>query len=198
MSSNNNFEYQPGGISGPRRTTQEPLETAAANAEATRLAEELGVSSSVRLTSVRREEISPSSTSSSKKKKGFKLFARSSSAGEDAKDYQAVPADGSTAGLGLLNKPGVNPTASVTTGAATLAPAGAIPFGASHTMPDGMEPPLITITEKNKQEHDDDITVRKEEPRMFDANGNRAPYREGPYDYHHDEDGRLIKKRWCK
>jgi hypothetical protein len=146
------------------------------------LAEELGVSSSVRNTSVRRDENS-NSPSSTKKKGGFKLFARSSSTGEDAKglDYQAVPADGSTAGLGLLNRPAVKPTTASVTG------------GWSQTMPDGMEPPLITITDKN-----DDITVRKEEPQMFDANGNRAPYREGPYDYHHDEDGRLIKKRWCK
>jgi hypothetical protein len=37
-----------------------------------------------------------------------------------------------------------------------------------------------------------------EDVQEYDANGHRAPYRIGPYDYHHDEDGRLIKKRWCK
>ena len=47
---------------------------------------------------------------------------------------------------------------------------------------------------------DDNMSIKSADgqPRTFDAYGHRAPYREGPYDYHHDETGRLIKKRWCK
>jgi hypothetical protein len=193
MSSDNNGRL-PSGISGPRRSTQEPLETAAANAEATRMAEELGVSSSVRLSSVRRGDISPSSTASSKKTKGSRLFARSSSAGEDDKDYQAVPADGSAMGIGLMNQRNAGAS---TTGAATTSGA-KDPFATSYMPPPGVDPPQITLIDTNRNEHNDDNTVRTEEPHMFDANGNRAPYREGPYDYHYHEDGRLIKKRWCK
>ncbi len=45
-------DWCPPGISGPRRTTtEEPIETAAANAEATRLAQQLGLSSSLGSTS---------------------------------------------------------------------------------------------------------------------------------------------------
>ena len=44
----------------------------------------------------------------------------------------------------------------------------------------------------------DTFSVRTRELTMFDAYGNRAPYREGPYDYHHNDYGRLIKKRWCE
>jgi hypothetical protein len=32
---------------------------------------------------------------------------------------------------------------------------------------------------------------------MFDCHGQRTPYREGPYFVHHEKDGRRIKKRWC-
>jgi hypothetical protein len=36
------------------------------------------------------------------------------------------------------------------------------------------------------------------DPQFLDEHRHRPPYREGPYDFHHLEDGRLIKKRWCK
>ena len=56
------------------------------------------------------------------------------------------------------------------------------------------------IRPQDTKSFDDTISLRSADgqPRMFDAYGHRAPYREGPYDYHHDETGRLIKKRWCK
>jgi hypothetical protein len=166
------------------------------------MAEELGVSSSIRLSSVRREEISPSSTTSSnKKKKGFNLFTRNSSASEDAEDYQAVPADGRATGVGLLKQgnAAVSQAGVATTYTSITSSANdPSPFGAAYAQPTGVgvgvEPPQSNV-------HDDDNTVntvRTADPHIFDANGNRAPYREGPYDCHHDEDGRLIKKRWCK
>jgi hypothetical protein len=193
MSSRNNGR-SPSGISGPRRSTQEPLETAAANAEATRMAEELGVSSSTRLSSVRKGDISPSSSASFKKTRGSRLFAGSSSAGKDDKDYQAVPADGSAMGIGLMNQRNAGAS---TAGAATTSGA-KDPSATSYMPPPGVDLPQITLTGTNRNEHNDNHMVRTEEPHMFDANGNRAPYREGPYDYHYHEDGRLIKKRWCK
>lgn len=51
---------------------------------------------------------------------------------------------------------------------------------------------------KVRTQDEDDSTVRTTEPELFDSSGMRAPYREGPYDYFHNEDGRLIKKRWCE
>lgn len=192
MSTNDHGDFPPG-ISGPRRPTQEPVETAGANAEAQRMADELGVSSSVRLSSVRQDEHSPTSGGTKPKKKGFKVFSRSSSTGEDAKSYQAVPESGDTSGVGLLGRGGES-------SAKATGPSPDVddPFGTRYGLPAGIDPPQLSVTSKRGDEHGDDRTVRTEEPHMFDANGNLAPYREGPYDFHHDEDGRLIKKRWCK
>ena len=52
------------------------------------------------------------------------------------------------------------------------------------------------VKPSNTNENDDDHTVRTAEPGLFDSTGMRAPYRQGPYDYYHEEDGRLVKKRW--
>ena len=202
MSSTSNGDEFPSGVSGPRRSTQEPVDTAAANAAASKLADELGVSSSVRLSSVRRGEDnhdSPASSVSSTKKKGFRLLPRrSNSTGvDDPKDYQAVLPDGNALGVGLRPKP-----------TAPTTPRSGVSFAHPSTTL-GSEPfhPLYVPHDTNPsqwnirtalQEFDDNDTVKTEEPIIFDSNGNRAPYREGPYDYHHDEDGRLIKKRWCK
>lgn len=220
-SGNHGHVLCPPGESGPRRSTQEPLETAAANAEAARMADELGVSSSVRLNSVRREGEAASSsavigvvsqgslTVASKKRRAFKLFGRTSTSSSDSmedetKAYQAVPADGSTTGVGLLNRTNDAQTAG------------------RHVPRDSRDSSSASFTSilannaQNQQQstytqtgtfafvsashffEDDDETIRTDGPHLFDENGHRAPYREGPYDFHHEEDGRLIKKRWCK
>lgn len=195
-------EMFPAGVSGPRRTTQEPMETAAANAEAARMADELGISSSVRLSAVRRDVLSPSSSTTSKKKKrGFKLFGRSPAqklTKDDETGYQAVLADGTASNIGLHNRPS---KASNTPRVSTSSPYTNRPSNQSSPFYAKTPDSTISLSEHmGYRRHDDtdDLTVRTEEPHVFDANGNRAPYREGPYDFHHLEDGRLIRKRWCK
>lgn len=178
----------PKGLSGPRRTTEEPIDIAAANAEAARLAEELGVSStSRRNSSFRRANASlvasTASTPIARQKKGFgmRLFSQTSqSPSDDSKNYAAVGADGNT--YAALNQPGRPTRAGL------------------HSV---YSPP--TKIDCGLGGDDDDISVktgtfsvRTSELAAFDSHGNRAPYREGPYDIHHDYYGRQIKRRWCK
>jgi hypothetical protein len=33
---------------------------------------------------------------------------------------------------------------------------------------------------------------------FFDAHGQQAPYKQGPYLFARDKDGRVVKKRWCE
>jgi hypothetical protein len=189
--SSGNHELCPPGIGGPRRSTQEPLETAAANAEAARMADELGVSSSVRLNSVRREEEAASAGGgASQKRRGFKLFGRTSTEGsmeDETKAYQAMPADGSTTGVGLINRQ-----------TATSTSFSSVAMKNNHTQQQPTYAQTGSFVNANHLFEDDDATIRTDGPHLFDENGHRAPYREGPYDFHHEEDGRLIKKRWCK
>jgi hypothetical protein len=128
----------------------------------------------------------------------FGLLSRrnnNSSAVEDPKDYQAMPADGSAAGVGLLHQRG----AASTTRSSASTPTGIAAMEIdSYKQPYSYSTPGTTTTAAQSQDFDDIMSVKTEEPGVFDANGNRAPYREGPYDCHHHEDGRLIKKRWCK
>eukprot|EP00980_Cylindrotheca_fusiformis_P019618 scaffold6817_cov114-Cylindrotheca_fusiformis.AAC.3 len=178
-------EY-PKGTSGPRRTTEEPIETAAANAEARRLAEQLGVSStSRRNTSVRRNIASPvasnASTPIARQQKGysFRLFSQNSNSNsDDMKNYTAVAADGNT--NAALNQP-PRPT----NDSSAYSPPTKIKYGLGE---DDDDMSVKTGT----------LSVRTSELATFDSHGNRAPYREGPYDIHHDYYGRQIKRRWCK
>jgi hypothetical protein len=178
----------PKGESGPKRTTEEPIETAAANAEAVRLAEALGVASTSRRHSTfRRSNASPvasnASTPIARQKKGFgmRLFSQNSnSSSDDSKNYRAVASDGNT--NAALNQPTRTTRSSV------------------HSV---YSPP--TKIDYGLGDDDDDISVktgtfsvRTSELAVFDSHGNRAPYREGPYDIHHDYYGRQIKRRWCK
>jgi hypothetical protein len=203
----------PPGESGPRRKTIQdqqqhrdgveffPMEIAAANAEATRLAQELGVSSSANGHSARLITNS-SKTLRSKQRRGLNLFTRSNNnqnnnssqlgslsqrhrhqqqeEEEPSSAYQAVLSDGTVIGFSQPNIP-----------------------GHSSTINDNIDGNNSSqLSYKNSiyyDEEDDDIhTVCTSEPGLFDSSGMRAPYREGPYDFHHDEDGRLVKKRWCK
>lgn len=200
---NENSDVYPSGIAGPRRTTQEPMEIVAANAEAARIADELGISSSGRLNSARRGEVE---NDSSKHRRGFKLFGRSSAssvAEEESKAYQAVPSDGSARGVGLIRQPhtsATRPTSHATgypgSGVRVLSP---LSSPTVHVSTGRYQEPITSFNYQHAISQDDDVdTVRTGEPLAFDAHGHRAPYREGPYDFHHDADGRLIRKRWCK
>jgi hypothetical protein len=202
----NDDDYCPPGVSGARRATiepcnniqsqyssnrrymtQEPMETAAANAAAAHMAERMGLSSSNSAPSVRRDK---SRRFSIHRKRGFgNPFSRNNEGSQPSNQttppsdsttqqqpqtvYQAVPPDGIIAGVGLL-APGTN----------------------NHPLCDSDVIGMDAAPKHGHGHDDDDQTVRTSEPGLFDSSGMRAPYRQGPYDFHHDEDGRLIKKRW--
>jgi hypothetical protein len=223
-----------GGISGPRRSTMMmvvPPEIHAANVEATRVAQEMGVATSTggshnaRLLSStggssggsgRIVPAPPASAPSLGKRIGGLFSRKSLSSSNDPPpyqdhssssssrrrrrqqtpteqeplDYQVLPADGRAMGVGLLRMSG--PAAAGTSSQPPLAG----PFEEAEFV--GMSALSDGLMRVGPMHHDDDDgTARVSEPELFDSTGMRAPYREGPYDYHHDEDGRLIKKRWC-
>jgi hypothetical protein len=41
-------------------------------------------------------------------------------------------------------------------------------------------------------------TQHQEPVPFFDAHGQQAPYKQGPYLFARDKDGRVVKKRWCE
>jgi hypothetical protein len=155
--------------SGPRRSTQEPpSDIAAANAAAARLADELGVSSSVRLSSARR--------------------------GNTSNNMELLPIRRSTSPGSATSGGSSSSLRTPSTQAATKG---------------GMDTNSLKKMEQFQQQQqphrrycpptlDDDTDNSVSEPYEFDQHGNRAPYRQGPYDYSHHQDGRLIKKRWCE
>ncbi|CAJ1955369.1 unnamed protein product [Cylindrotheca closterium] len=181
------------GISGPRRTTQEPLETAAANAEASRLADLYGVSStSKRGPPFLRDNASPIaskvSTPMVTQRRGFgiRLFGKKSNVVVEqgvTEDYQALSPDTNPSGVTTANSERKSQ-----------------PSLASVYSP----PPRVKCgTEDEVHNKADEHSVRTRtfsvetgELAAFDANGNLAPYRDGPYDIHHDYYGRQIKRRW--
>lgn len=181
------------GISGPRRTAKEPLETAAANAEASKLADVLGVSSSSqRNSSFLRDNSSPIasdvSTPIAKQRRRFigRLFPKeSNNVDEDtAKDYHAFSSDcNADVTTSESERP---PQANL---ASVYSPPPRADYGAE-----------VVVYDKNDERsiRTSTFSVDNEELDAFDANGNLAPYRDGPYDIHHDYYGRQIKRRWCK
>jgi hypothetical protein len=201
-------------------------DVAAANAAAAKMADELGVSSSYRQSSERQLSdsflTSPPSSGLSRgrnfnenggqSQRRFtapKLLSRrsSSSTMEDSKEepssmYQVMPTEGSvpprtapekiksqppptTGGTGRRNRTIRSPSAII------------VPY----TPPDLISPGGTrqrVVGQSSSKDVDDLVSVQSGvEPCLFDANGNRAPYREGPYECHHTFDGRLVKKRWC-
>lgn len=136
--------YQ-GGESGPRRSAEEPIDTAAANAEAARLARELGVASSVKTTS---------------SKWPFLRGSRPASAATST-SYQRMNDDAYSNNSNTSSKRDIPSTE---------------PPYTAHPLPD--------VGSGNEPIH------------LYDAHGQRAPYREGPYFIAREKDGRVIKKRW--
>jgi hypothetical protein len=195
--SNQTHEWCPPGESGPRRSTLqqqqrdiEPMEIAAANAEATRLAQELGVSSSTGSHNARLIN----SSSRRAKRRSLNLFTRNNNKNNSvsslhqqstsAAAYQAVQPDGTVAGVGHYN-PNNNVTSTITNIVDTASQVSSYKNS-------------IYYDEDTMNDNDDAHTISTtDEPGLFDSSGMRAPYRKGPYDFHHDDYGRLIKKRWC-
>mmetsp|Transcript_32216 Transcript_32216/g.78295 ORF Transcript_32216/g.78295 Transcript_32216/m.78295 type:complete len:417 (+) Transcript_32216:63-1313(+) len=167
------------GISGPRRTTEEPLATAAANAEASRLADVLGVSSTSPIAS-------NVSTPIARQRRGFsmRLFGKKSNpVDEDIdKDYQALSPDGNVDVATAKSER--KRQASL---ASVYSPPPRIHYGTEVEVHDKGDGRIVRTGT---------FSVETEVLDAFDANGNLAPYREGPYDIHHDYYGRQIKRRW--
>lgn len=189
----NNDEILPGGISGPRRKTEQPPEIAAANAEAARLAQELGFSSSSRR---RRLDPSPASNTSTpviqKRNQGLSgIFSRSkvsSTAEDQSNTYSAVAPDGTTNGALLRESSPTNE---------------GNPSSSTSPLPHPYSPPTdvdygLGYYDDNVSIRTDNFSVRSEDIHTYDEYGNRAPYREGPYVFHHDDYGHRYKNRWCK
>lgn len=192
-------ETLPGGISGPRRRTEQPIEVAAANAEAARLAEELGFSSSSRRRASHRRSDSSSAINSStpviqKKRFGWGIFSKSkaTSATDQSSNYRAVAPDGNVDGI-VLNEPSTTSSDTKETN---------LPTPLSSPPPQVYSPPttdsLGFMYDDNVSVRTDNLSVKTEELHMYDHYGNRAPYREGPYVFHHDDYGHRYKRRWCK
>ena len=158
--------------SGPRRSTPSPSndEVAAANAAAARLADEMGISSSARANSVRRGE--PTIELSSRSV-NFPRTNRSNTSNTTQNTAASASAYSSMDRMEQFQ-----------TEAAAAQSNNSLRFSS------GYRPPSVTTVDT------DDNSVK--EPITFDQHGNRAPYRQGPYDYSHHPDGLLIKKRWCK
>lgn len=131
---------------------------------------------------------------------------------QESLDYQVLPPDGRAMGVGLLRTSTAASVTAAATAVRVTTPASrqSSLFEAREVQYVGMSPlsgdGLMKVdgsgsfpmqyhhhhdgTDEN--DHDVDTPIG-----LFDSTGMRAPYRQGPYDYHHDEDGRLIKKRWC-
>lgn len=188
MMATENSEKYPSGVSGPRRPTQETTERTTTNAEANRRALDLGISSSTR-----RGEGNVDMTTNNR---GFKLFGRNAKSEvteeEECKAYQAMSADGSASGVGLVQ----NPHAS----AISTQDYKTSPSHVTHPIPEGtLQEPTTSSQHWNSSTNNDGADTDKTGKLLaLHTQGYRAPYREGPYDFHHDEEGRLIRKRWCK
>jgi hypothetical protein len=202
---------------------------AAANAAAAKMADELGVSSSYRQSSVRQlsgaflTSPPPSSSglssgrnfndNSSLSQKRFtvpKLLSRrsSSSTMEDPKEestsmYQVMPTEGTKipGTAPEQNKSQPPPTTNEGAGRRNRtirSPSAIMPYTPPDlTSPGGTRQRIVG--QSFSKDVDDLVSVQSGvEPCLFDSHGNRAPYREGPYECHHTFDGRLVKKRWCK
>ena len=101
--------------------------------------------------------------------------------------YQAVQPDGTVAGVGHYN-PNNNMTSTTTTTNIVDTTSQVSSYKNSIYYDEGA----------TMNDNDDLHTISTaDEPGLFDSSGMRAPYRKGPYDFHHDDYGRLIKKRWC-
>ncbi len=113
--------------------------------------------------------------------------------------YQAIPPDGTTTGVGLLE---VGNYESDLRNLAPIASKITIASAFNRNV-DGAAYYEEEFEGKNDRAgflkvEADEQSAQTSEPELFDSSGMRAPYRQGPYDYHHDTHGRLIKKRWCK
>jgi BT1 family len=161
---------------------EEPIDTADANAEAARLARELGVASSVQGTRQKEKEISPkwslrrlnsNGSSSGSASAASNNNNPSNNANTTAMAYHRMTDESmnSTNTRGAWSAGG-----SVTGGGSSIA-ASYIPPNHHHKVE---APPII-----------------KEPIHHYDAHGQRAPYQEGAYIISRDKDGRVYKRRWC-
>lgn len=161
--------------------TDEPVDTAAANAEAARLAHELGVSSSSR---------------PPKQGWGFSAMrgggggggnhsTRASVASHTSHEYRRMETDNASliSFASSAATPQIHPSA-----AAELAARQVDALSSNNSSSDQLQ-----------QQQQQQPWVQHQEPMLFfDEHGQRAPYKEGPYFIAREKDGRVIKKRWCK
>ena len=171
------------GESGPRRSTPQIIMTgdaSAANAEAARLARQLGVSSSSSAFNAppprrswfsRRnslEQSAPAADNATNNTSSSQTVGSSSHKSHTASHYTRMsdvdlhPLDWDTAGY-------------------HVAPVSA-------AAPRTTDPSLSSSSELHQQQ----------QPHLYDSHGQRAPYKEGPYYVSRAKDGRVLRRRWCE
>ena len=183
-------------------------EVAAANAEAMRLAIEMGVASSVRNTRKRgtlRQLLSPSPlTTSLSPTSSNSLFPTNNNNNFNNmgmmgnNDLQPVPSDVlSTSAAGLL---GQYQNTILQQQQHQQQPQGSVSRLPSIASASQYRPPSVayhSVSPSIQSASSYAASEGSQSLHIFDCHGQRTPYREGPYFVHHEKDGRQIKKRWC-
>jgi len=151
---------------------EDPFDTAAANAEADRLAHELGVAS----TSNKKYSRPWSFGESSKRSFGS---VRSNNSNVRAIKNMTSGLDGSSLQrqISIQNQIKSHNNSSGT---------------------GGYIPPMELEGPDRETHLQYQPSVADDRLKVFDENGNIAPYKEGPFMVYRDDQGRILKKRWCK
>lgn len=191
----------------------EPIDTAAANAEAARLARELGVDPTTAAASNSRQNYTrhgwgfgaiggrggrgPASTSGTENmnissSRAGSIAMTSTAAQQQQQDsYRRLDTDNATLQwLGTSASPQVHPSLAAENAARKVA---------------ALESSSNATADRHRQQSavggggGSWNQVQNHDPvPFFDSHGQQAPYREGPYYIARQKDGRVIKKRWCK
>ena len=173
------------GESGPRRKTQEPhplstqsqqhqqqpgdaMDVAGANAEAARMAAQLGLSSSTMTASQNNKRVSSNKSL---------LFGRNRLSRKGSNDTRTSS---------LLNSQHDQRQLVAAVNNAAMPR----DHSFSHTSD-------LTNTVEGNMAGEDESAQSVKVP-MFDCHGQKAPYYDGPYYIRYTHDGRPIKKRWCE
>lgn len=197
-----------GGESGPRRLTiEEPVDTAAANAEAYRMARALGVASSNQRrgsgsSSGNNHNYSSSGLSWSNVWRGSAMSSRPGNIRSPQRQRQQHGSDAATttsssyvrmqddmAGDGSIG------THSSTSRVSRYLNNDPVMEAASRDIDSC--PSYNSRKSSDPRPHKEPPLQSQDEIHVYDAHGQRAPYKEGPYHISREKDGRVIKKRWC-
>lgn len=158
----------------PDNEEQEPIDTADANAEAARLARELGVASSVQGTRQKEKETS----------RRWSLRRLNSNSSASSNPNNAASTAAAMAYYRMdesMNSNGPGGAGSVGAWSVGTAAGGSGSVATSYVPPDH-----VASTASNK-----------EPIHHYDVHGQRAPYQEGAYIISRAMDGRVLKRRWC-